>query len=318
MSAPHGPVGVLLVNLGSPSEPTPKAVRAFLDEFLSDTRVVDLNPLLWRALRRLVILPRRSPKVAKLYESIWTSEGSPLMVYSKRQAALLATTLGPSYRVVLAMRYGQPSIANGLAQLSGCREILVLPLFPQYSRTTTGTIEAAVSDELAAFHPRPTVRGIADFHVHPAYIDALVERVEEALEAGPVDHYVFTFHGLPVRYVEKGDPYRTQCEATAEALAVALELPKERWSLVYQSRFGREPWLQPYADKFVPLLADTKPRILVVAPGFVSDCLETLEELGKRLAESFRAAGGKELRMVPCLNDHPAAIEMLAALVRGG
>lgn len=317
MSGPAAPLGVLLVNLGSPSEPTPKAVRAFLEEFLSDPRVVDLNPLVWRLLRRFVILPRRSPKVAKLYESIWTSEGSPLSVYSKRQAKLLADELGAGYRVALAMRYGSPSIASALHELIGCRELLVLPLFPQYSRTTTGTIEAAVADELSAYHERPKVRGIAEFHVHPAYIEALAVRVRDALRSGPVDHFVFSFHGLPVRYVERGDPYRMQCEATAEALAVALELPKERWSLVYQSRFGREPWLQPYADQYVPLLADTNPRVLVVAPGFFSDCLETLEELGKRLAESFREHGGKELRLAPCLNDHPTAIALLAALARG-
>lgn len=318
MSEHAARVGVLLVNLGSPSEPTPKAVRAFLEEFLSDPRVVDLNPFLWRALRRLVILPRRSPKVARLYQSIWMKEGSPLIVYGKRQAALLADELGSGYHVALAMRYGEPSIARALVELCACRELVVLPLFPQYSRTTTGTIEAAVAEELAALRERPVVRGIAEFHVHPAYIGALAVRVGEALRAGPVDHYVFSFHGLPVRYVERGDPYRVQCEATAEALAVALDLPKERWSLVYQSRFGTEQWLQPYADQYVPQLAATHPRVLLVAPGFVSDCLETLEELGTRLAESFRQHGGAELRMVPCLNDHPAAIAMLAALVRGG
>jgi ferrochelatase len=317
MPESNGVTGVLLVNLGSPAEPTTKAVRAFLDEFLSDRRVVDLNPLLWRALRRLVILPRRSPKVAKLYQSIWMKEGSPLVVYSRRQAALLQAELGAGYRVALAMRYGEPSIAHALAQLSQTRDIVVVPLFPQYSRTTTGTIEAAVAEELTAFTAPPRVRGIADFHVHPAYIEALATRVRESLAAGPVDHFVFSFHGLPVRYVEAGDPYRMQCEATSEALAVALDLPKERWSLVYQSRFGTEKWLQPYADQFVPLLADTKPRVLLVAPGFMSDCLETLEELAKRLAESFVEHGGKELRMVPCLNDHPAAIQCLAELVRG-
>ncbi|MCE9594151.1 MAG: ferrochelatase [Planctomycetes bacterium] len=317
MSQSAGAVGVLLVNLGSPSAPTPTAVRGFLDEFLSDTRVVDMNPLLWRALRRLVILPRRTPKVAKLYESIWMSEGSPLVVYSRRQATLLAAELGASHRVALAMRYGAPSIVGALAELTNCRELVVVPLFPQYSRTTTGTIEAAVSDELSALAQRPKVRGVADFHVHPAYIAALATRVEESLRDGPVDHFVFTFHGLPQRYVEMGDPYRTQCEATAVALATKLGLAKERWTLVYQSRFGRERWLQPYADEFVPALAATKKRVLVIAPGFVSDCLETLEELGQRLAESFVEAGGQELRVVPCLNDHPSAIKMLAALVRG-
>ncbi len=315
-SGSSNPIGVLLVNLGSPSAPTSAAVKRFLDEFLSDPMVVDANPILWRFLRRLVILPRRSPRVAKLYASIWMPGGSPLMVYSHAQRDLLAAQLGRDYSVVIAMRYGEPSIASGMRQLEHCRELVVVPMFPQYSRSTTGSIEARVSREVGASRARPNVRGVPHFFDHPLYIASLAARVRESLARGEVDHFVFSFHGLPVRYIEAGDPYRDQCVATASALARELELPSDRWSLVYQSRFGPEKWLEPAADVFVPKLAAAKKRVLVVAPGFMCDCLETIEELGARLRESFLHAGGSELRLVPCINDHPSVVPLLEALVR--
>jgi ferrochelatase len=306
------------VNLGSPAAPTPAAVRAFLAEFLGDPMVVDLNPLVWWAIRNLIVLPLRSAKVAKAYESIWMEEGSPLMVFGRRLAAALGSELGAGWRVALGMRYGEPSIRAGLEQLrtAGCEDVLLVPLFPQYSKTTTGTIEKAACDALGGLADAPRVDVLTDYPDHPAFVEALAETMRESLAQGPVDHVVLSLHGLPVRYVREGDPYQEHCERTARSLAAALDLEPDRWSLVYQSRFGREEWLGPAADEYVPALAKRAPRVLIAMPGFAADCLETLEEIGERLAESFQEAGGTELRVVPCLNDHPAWVRGLARMVR--
>jgi len=315
---PSAPRGVLLVNLGSPSEPTPAAVRAFLAEFLGDPLVVDLNRLVWWAIRSLIVLPLRSGRVARAYQGIWMEDGSPLMVYGSRLAAALARELGPAWRVALGMRYGRPSIRGALAELrdGGCENVLLVPLFPQYSRTTTGTVEKAASEALRALQGAPRLDILTSYPDHPAYIGALTQTLREALAQGPVDHVVLSLHGLPVRYVREGDPYQGHCEATARALAAALDLDPETWSLVYQSRFGREEWLGPAADVLVPALAKRAPRVLIAMPGFAADCLETLEEIGERLRDAFLAAGGTELRVVPCLNDHPAWVRGLAEMVR--
>ncbi len=312
------PRGVLLVNLGSPGAPTRAAVRKLLAQFLSDPSVVDLNPLLWWGIRNLIVLPLRSGRVARAYQSIWMEEGSPLIVHGRRLAAALAAELGEGWRVALAMRYGEPSLRAGLKELSraGCREALVVPLFPQYSRSTTGSIERAVQDLASEVPGLPELRWAAPFFDHPAYLEAISARIRESQEQGPVEHVVLSLHGLPVRYVEAGDPYRDHCERTARALAAGLGLREGGWSLVYQSRFGREAWLGPPADQFVPALAARAPRVLIAMPGFVADCLETLEEVGLRLRESFLAAGGRELRVVPCLNDHPAWVRGLARIVK--
>jgi ferrochelatase len=317
-SPDRAPRGVLLVNLGSPSEPTPRAVRAFLSEFLGDPLVVDLNPLLWWAIRNLIVLPFRSPKVARAYQSIWMEGGSPLLVYGRRRASARAGELGPGWRVALAMRYGAPSIADGLAELAaaGCEDVLLVPLFPQYSHTTTGTIVKAAEQAVRSMPRAPRLQVLTSYEAHPAFVAAVAETLRESLSAGPVDHVVFSLHGLPVRYVRQGDPYQAHCEATVAALAAQLGLEPERWSLVYQSRFGREEWLGPAADVFVPALAPRAPRVLIAMPGFAADCLETLEEIGERLRDAFLEAGGKELRVAPCLNAHPAWIRGLAAIVR--
>lgn len=314
--ATRRPRGVLLVNLGSPNEPTPEAVRAFLDEFLGDPRVVDLNPALWWAVRKFLVLPRRSGPVSQLYASIWTPEGSPLIANGRRLACALQGSLGDGWRVALGMRYGTPSLAEGLAELAaeGCDEVLAAPLFPQASITTTGTIEVALR-ELAGRPATPRVRLMPAYPDHPAFVRALGHSLREQLELGPVDHVLFSLHGLPERYVRAGDPYREHCERTARALARELELPDDGWTLSYQSKFGPGAWLAPSSERVVPDLARRAPRVLVAMPGFAADCLETLEEVGVRLAESFREAGGRELRVAPCLNDHPVWAEGLARMV---
>jgi ferrochelatase len=231
---------------------------------------------------------------------------------------LLQHALGARFHVALAMRYGQPSIAAGLETLRahGAARVIVLPAFPQYSRTTTGTVKLEVERVLARGGPALAVDAIDAWYDDAGYVDALAERCRAAPGSTTIDHWVWSFHGLPERYVRNGDPYREQCERTAELLAARLALPRERWTLAYQSRFGREPWLQPYVDELVPSLARQHARIGIAMPGFTADCIETLEEIGMRLRASFHAAGGRELVVVPCLNDSPALITALARLVR--
>jgi ferrochelatase len=316
MSAPdavraHELTGVLYVSLGSPSAPTPRAVRRFLDEFLGDPLVVDANRLLWWCVRKGIILPFRAPRSAALYGRIWSAEGSPLLVHSRNFAAALARELGASFRVALAMRYGEPSLGAGLAELAraGCQRVLVLTAFPQASRTTTGTIERELRRN--TLHLR-SLAVLPAYFEHGAYVAALAER---ARGAGAVDHWVFSFHGLPVRYVEQGDPYREHCEGTARTLAHTLGLGPRDWTLAYQSRFGRERWLEPDVRAVVGELAADRKRIGLVAPSFTTDCLETLEELGLSLRAACRARGG-ELVLVPSLNDAPIWVRGAAEIVR--
>ena len=356
------PIGVLLVNLGSPAAPTAPAVRAYLRQFLSDRRVVDVPRLLWWPLLRGVILPLRAPRSAALYRRVWTEDGPPLVSISRRQARLLGERLGPGFAVACAMRYGQPSLDAGLADLlaRGAARLIVLPMFPQYAEATIGSIRAELPAALARVArarrrlaaragrddappragtdalaitgsgARPgagtspgasgdgfsDVRVVDPFPTAPGYIEALAARLTERAALDDVDHVVFSFHGLPQKAVDRGDPYRTQCEATARALAERLALPPRRWTLVFQSRFGRAPWLQPYADVLVPALAASAPRVLVSCPGFTADCLETVDEIGHVLAGSFRAAGGRELLLAEGLNEHPLWIGALERLVR--
>lgn len=312
--APRAPTGVLYVNLGSPAAPTPAAVRAFLDEFLGDPLVVDANRVLWWLVRKAIVLPLRGPKSAALYRRIWSAEGSPLALHSRRFAHALAQELGPTFRVELAMRYGTPSIAAGLAALAraGCARVLVFTAFPQASRTTTGTVEREVQRAHAALGGGPAPRHVPAYFADPGYIAALAAPLRAAARDA---HLVFSFHGLPVRYVAAGDPYQAHCEATARALVSELGLAPGAWTLAYQSRFGREPWLGPDVAELVPELVVRQRRVLVCAPSFTTDCLETLEELGLRLREACAQRGG-ELELVPCLNDAPAWVRAAGALVR--
>lgn len=311
--------GVLYVNLGTPDSPSVPDVRRFLREFLSDRLVVDVPRILWWPLLHGIILPFRAPRSAHAYASIWTSQGSPLYVISARVGELLQQELGPRFQVELAMRYRRPSIAEGLAKLreSGVRRVIVLTAFPQYSRTTVGTVQAEVERVRSQARLDLELETVDTWHDDAGYVEAVAERCRLAASAAHgVDHWVFSFHGLPERYVKNGDPYRVECERTAELLATRLALPRSGWTLVFQSRFGREPWLQPYADVLVPTLAKRHPRLGIAMPGFTADCLETLEEIGIRLRESFLAAGGAELVVAPCVNDSPTLVSALAAQVR--
>jgi len=323
-----GAAGVLLVNLGTPDAPSPKAVRRYLAEFLWDPRVVDVFRPLWWLILNGIVLRTRPAKSAALYRKVWTDEGAPLMVHSRRQRAALekalaqkalAAVTGWPVPVALGMRYGTPSLADGLADLqaAGCERAVVLPLFPQYSISTTASVEARVR-ELTATGTFPT-QVVLDYHAHSGYIAALAQSVREAWEAGgPGDRLLISFHGTPVRYRDrKGDPYFGQCEATARLLADALELPPDRWVMAFQSRFGREPWLQPYTDEvLMAWAAEGVPQVDVICPGFPADCLETLEEIATTYRERFLAAGGRGFRYIPALNERADHVAALADLVR--
>jgi ferrochelatase len=307
-----------MVNLGTPDNPTSREVRRFLGEFLSDRQVVPANPLLWGIVLNGIILPLRAPKVARLYSKIWTPSGSPLLDHSRKQCALLAERLGERYCVLLAMRYGRPSLQTTLDELcdTGCERIVLFPQFPQFSQSTTGSLCEAVTHHLSRRAKRPVLQVVPPYHVEPHYVDALAARVREAAGEAHVEHYVISFHGLPCSAVRRGDPYPEQCAATAEALAASLGLARPDWSLVFQSRVGPGRWLSPYADQAVPALAKRFRRVLITMPGFTVDCLETLEEVQIRLRRAFLEAGGTELITVPALNEHPSWLETMAHLVR--
>ncbi|MEK6805874.1 MAG: ferrochelatase [Pseudomonadota bacterium] len=301
--------GVLLINLGTPDAPTAAAIRRFLRQFLSDRRVVQLPRVLWLPILYGFILPFRPGRLAQAYQKIWRVDGSPLLAIAHKQAAALRTQL--KIPVALGMCYGTPSIADALAQLraQNVEHIVALPLYPQYSDTTT----AAALDCLPK---NQTVSVIRDYHAEAGYIAALAESVREHWQSqGRGDHLLMSFHGIPQSYVDQGDPYETQCRETAGLLARALSLKESEWSLGFQSRLGRAPWLKPYTDVLLPELAARGIRKLdVICPGFSADCLETLEEVSIRYAEDFGAAGGT-LRYIAALNERPAHIAALAATV---
>lgn len=315
-------VGVLLVNLGTPEAPTRKAIRAYLKEFLSDTRVVDVEPALWWPILNLIILNTRPRKLAAKYAAIWTAEGGPLVAIGQRQAAGLAERLGARtgspVPVALAMRYGAPSIGTALAALEaqGARRIVLLPLFPQYSASTTAAVLDASFTALSQRRWLPELVTLNSYHDHPGYIAALAESVRAHWATqGRGEHLLMSFHGIPQRYFDLGDPYFCHCQKTGRLLAEALQLSPDDWSLSFQSRFGKEPWIRPYTNEHLAVLAQRGIKVLdVIAPGFAADCLETLEEIAVEYHEDFAALGGS-LRYVPALNDSAAHLDALAALV---
>ncbi|MHC7618012.1 ferrochelatase [Klebsiella pneumoniae] len=309
--------GILLANLGTPDAPTPGAVKRYLRQFLSDKRVVDTSRLLWWSLLRGVILPIRSPRVAKLYQSVWMEEGSPLMVYSRRQQQALAARL-PDTPVALGMSYGSPSLASAVDDLlaQGVEHIVVLPLYPQYSCSTV----AAVWDELARILAKkraiPGISFIRDYAEHPDYIHALAASVRASFAVhGEPDLLLLSYHGIPQRYANQGDDYPQRCRDTTRELVSALGLPPERVMMTFQSRFGREPWLTPYTDETLKMLGEKGTKhIQVLCPGFAADCLETLEEIAVQNREIFLEAGGKQYEYIPALNADAAHIEMMVNL----
>lgn len=306
---------VLVVNLGTPEAPTAPAVARYLAEFLGDKRVVAIPRLFWWPLLNWVILPRRSPRSAEKYALVWLPEGSPLAVYTRRLAEGMQREL-PGHRVAWAMRYGAPALAPALDALrdGGVRRIVVLPLYPQYSTTTTASIEDVVQ-AWQARNPQLPVTLIEDYPTDPAWVEAVADSVRAHwAQHGRGETLFFSFHGLPQRVANNGDPYPQRCEASAQAIAAALGLGAGEWQLGYQSRFGAERWLQPYAEPSLWQLAErgTK-RVDVICPGFATDCLETLEEVAMGFVETC-AARGMQVRYIPCLNDAPAHARALAQL----
>jgi ferrochelatase len=327
---PEGPrvsVGVLLGQVGTPEAPTPKAVRAYLARFLSDRRVVDYPAWLWQPLLRGIILPTRSRKSARLYQRIWTDKGSPLLVESEKQRAALQLALGADYRVVLGMAYAGPTFEKAIDDLlaDGIDDVIVLPMFPQYSSATTASVYdavfAATTDRAGkARRLVPALRCVRPYYDHPGYIAALRARIEEAAAKGErPDHIVMTFHGLPERFVNDGDPYKIHCDRTVAALTAAMQWQPSDFTVCYQSRFGPEKWIGPStADTLKGLQARGIVRPLVVAPGFTTDCLETLDELGNEGRDEFAEGGGDpaQYRLCPCLNDAAGWVETMVDLVK--
>jgi ferrochelatase len=310
---------LLLANLGTPAAPTAGAVRRYLAQFLHDWRVVELTRWLWCPILHFLILPIRSGKVAKKYASIWTPRGSPLLALSQDLATAVQAQ-APEFEVRLGMRYGEPSIASVLREThdAGAARVLVLPLYPQYAASTVASVYDAVFAELARWRVVPELRLLRDYHLDEAWLDALADSVRAQWSAqGRGERLLMSFHGLPQRHVEAGDPYAAQCEAGARALAARLGLAEGEWQLGFQSRFGREAWLQPYTDASLKALAaGGVKRVDLVCPGFAVDCLETLEENAVENAAIFRAAGGDRVDYIPCLNAAPAHAAALAGLAR--
>ncbi len=330
--------GLLLINLGSPEEPTTPAVRRYLREFLSDPRVIDINPVGRALLLNLVILPFRPAKSAEAYRKIWTDAGSPLLVHGRALAERVQAGLGDGWRVELAMRYGAPSIASAMSRLADADRIVVFPLYPQYAASSTGSSVEEAFRVAGSRWVVPPLSVVGDFYAEAGFLDAFAA-VGAPVVAEGYDHVLYSFHGLPERQIRKSDPsgahclarpdccdrvdgvnrscYRAQCYATAAAIAGRLGLTPDRWSVAFQSRLGRTPWIRPYTDEVLPQLAAAgHKRVAVFCPAFVADCLETLEEIGIRAKESFRAAGGEKLTLVPSLNSSPRWVAAVTALAR--
>jgi protoporphyrin/coproporphyrin ferrochelatase len=335
------PTGLLLLNLGSPAAPTPAAVGQYLREFLMDEYVIDIPaPLRW-ALVNLAIVPRRKYASAKLYQTIWTDAGSPLLRHTEALAAGLRAALGEQFRVAVGMRYGKPSTADGLSELlaAGVERVLVLPLYPQYAESSFETAVQAAQRAAMALGCADRLEILPPFYDQPGYLDASAALVREHLEKQPAEHVIFSYHSLPVRHLKRLDTsgqhcqqradccaqlsavnarcYRAQCVFTTRALAERLELPAEQYSLSFQSRLGRQEWIGPQTEQVLKdLAARGVKRVAVSCPSFTADCLETLEEIAVRARETFLHAGGHELSLIPALNAHPIWVQALAAWVR--
>lgn len=331
--------GILLTNLGTPDSPSSRDVYSYLIEFLTDSRVIDTSWLSRQLLVRGVIVPTRFRQSARMYKEIWTKEGSPLKVYGERVSSLLQGKLGEDYAVELAMRYKNPSIESALEKLmkKGCSKVVVVPLFPQYASATTGSVHQKVMESAAKWQVIPEFDFINNFATDSGFINAL-KAVSAPYKLSDYDHILFSFHGLPERQLTKADRadhcmkkencckkltksnqscYSAQCYATAKALAEALNISDKDYSLSFQSRLGKEPWLQPYtSDVIARLASEGKKKVLVFCPAFVCDCLETIYEIGVEYDNEFKHAGGEKLDLVPGLNDHPAWIDALTNLIK--
>ncbi len=335
------PIGVLLINLGTPDSPQAGDVRKYLREFLNDPRVIDINPIGRFFLLNLFILPFRPKKSGAAYQSIWGADGSPLLSHSVRLTEGVRTALGPDYVVELGMRYGSPSIPSALEKLqaAGARKLIVLPLFPQYSSAATGSAVDRVYEIVGKSWNVPAVETIGAFYDHPGFIDAFADVARRHIAEFRPDFVLFSYHGLPERHMRKSDPtgrhclaspsccdaivpanqfcYRAHCYATTRALAGRLALTPDRHSVSFQSRLGSTPWIHPYTDEVLPELARAgKKRLAVICPAFVADCLETVEEIGIRAKEQWQSVGGEALHLIPSLNAEPLWVKAVADMVR--
>jgi ferrochelatase len=320
-----GKVGVLLVNLGTPDATDKVSMRRYLREFLSDKRVIDLSRWIWYPILYGIILNTRPAKVGKAYDKIWNTERNEswLRTYSRNQSDLMAKALSdlPDVVVDWAMRYGQPSIKDRLEALkdAGCDRILLFPLYPQYAAATTATVNDKAFEAMMAMRWQPALRTVPPYHDHPVYIEALANSITDHLATldWEPEKVIASFHGIPQRYFDSGDPYHCQCMKTARLVRERLGWTKERFFVTFQSRFGREEWIKPYTDATIEKLAEEGvKRIAVINPGFVSDCLETLEEIAGENAEIFHHHGGEKFSHIPCLNDSPGGMRVLEAVVR--
>ena len=315
--------GILLLNLGTPDAPRADALRRYLAEFLSDRRVVELPRLLWWPILYGIILPLRAPQSARKYAAIWDAQdGSPLRFHTERQARLLEGWLGlhtqAAFSVEHAMRYGQPDIAGAIDRLlaAGCTQLFCLPLYPQYAASSSASAIDGVLTHLLHLRRQPTLRTLSNFHDHPGYIAALAAQIGEYWRAhGRPDVLVMSFHGIPLRSVTQGDPYHEHCLTSARLLAEALQLPESGYRIAFQSRFGRARWIEPSTAATLAELGQARTsRVDVICPGFVSDCLETLEEIAMEGRQTFVSAGGGDFRYIPALNEHNAWIETLGRI----
>jgi protoporphyrin/coproporphyrin ferrochelatase len=317
-------IGVLLINLGTPDSPSYLDVQRYLREFLSDRRVINTSRLIWLPILYGAILPLRPLRSARNYRLIWMQDGSPLAVYSNRLTNRLAerlrAALGDAVRVALGMTYGNPSIASAVAALAGqnVRRLLVLPLYPQYCSSTTGSAFDQTAAALARWRWLPETRFVNDYHADAGYLDALTARIATHwAQVGEPTHLLFSYHGIPASYVREGDPYRDQAEATTRAVASRLNLSADQWTHCYQSRFGSVEWLKPYTvDTLKDLVKRGVRKLTVVSPSFVVDCLETLQEVAIEYRDEFLELGGEQLSLVPALNDDPQHVEALSGIVR--
>jgi len=335
-------IGVLLVNLGTPKTPKTKDVRIYLREFLQDPRVIDINPLARWILVNLIIVPFRAPKSAAKYQLIWTEQGSPLLLHTEALGRAVQEALGSDYAVEVAMRYGEPSISSKLEKLQrkNVSEIRALPLYPQYASSSTGSTEAAILKYIRHRPNMPEVKFIPPFFDHPGFLQSFVEVGKAPLAKAHPDHIIFSFHGLPERHILKEDIggkhclkspdccdrivpsngmcYRAHCFQTARGIAEGLGLKKDDFSISFQSRLGRTPWIQPFTDHLIKDLArQGKKRIAVFCPSFIADCLETLEEVALGFRKSFKELGGEELILIPSLNAHPTWVETVQKMIQG-
>jgi ferrochelatase len=312
-------VGVLLVNLGTPAAPTTKALRTYLRQFLSDRRVVEIPRLLWMLILHGIILRVRPKKSAEAYQEVWTEQGSPLMSYARAQQQALQQRFGAAVQVELAMRYGQPSVDSVTEKMlsDGVRNLLVLPLYPQYSGPTTASTFDALATEFMQRRWLPNLRFVASYHNYAPYIEALAKSVETFWSThGRADKLILSFHGVPKQFLTKGDPYHCQCHVTTRLLVTRLGLNEGEYLTTFQSRFGKAEWLKPYTDATLKALpSEGIKHVQMICPGFSSDCLETIEEIEVENRDYFMEAGGETYQYIPALNDQTMHIDALQALI---